>query len=109
MARTMYDWSGAPAAYRETVEKAVERTGSLAVKFQGEDPMVTVYPAPHSPHGASPERDYGLRPIHYLDSLGVLDDSEVGWIGSRGGSLAYCPSSNMFLAEVSPESLTSPA
>ncbi|CAM4172856.1 amidohydrolase [Paenibacillus alkaliterrae] len=140
-ARTMYDWSGAPSAYRETVPEAVERTRSLAVKYQG-DPMVTVHPAPHSPHAASPEmikaghrlaaeldtpfhihvaeemfeveetlRDYGLRPIQYLDSLGVLDermiaihlvwldDSEVELIGSRSGSLAYCPSSNMFLAD----------
>lgn len=140
-ARTMYDWSGAPASYRETVPEAVERTRSLAVKYQG-DPMVTVHPAPHSPHAASPEmikaghrlaveldtpfhihvaeemfeveetlRDYGLRPIHYLDSLGVLDermiaihlvwldDSEVELIGRRNSSLAYCPSSNMFLAD----------
>lgn len=140
-ARTMYDWSGAPTAYRETVGESVERTRSLAVKYQG-DSMVTVHPAPHSPHAASPEmikaghrlaieldtpfhihvaeemfeveetlRNYGLRPIHYLDSLGVLDErmiaihlvwldaSEVELIGSRGGSLAYCPSSNMFLAD----------
>lgn len=140
-ARTMYDWDGAPLAYRETVPEAVERTRALAVKYQG-NPMVTVHPAPHSPHAASPEmikaghrlaveldtpfhihvaeemfeveetlRDYGLRPIHYLDSLGVLDermiaihlvwldDSEVELIGARRGSLAYCPSSNMFLAD----------
>ncbi|MCA0757612.1 amidohydrolase [Paenibacillus sp. N4] len=140
-ARTMYDWCGAPLAYREKVQEAVNRTRQLAVKYQG-DPMVAVHPAPHSPHAASPEmikaghrlaqeldtpfhihvaeemfeveetlRDYGLRPIHYLDSLGVLDermiaihlvwldDSEVRLIGSRGGSLAYCPSSNMFLAD----------
>ncbi|MBB6695048.1 amidohydrolase [Cohnella xylanilytica] len=140
-ARTMYDWDGAPLAYRESIPDAVERTRSLAVKYQG-NPMVTVHPAPHSPHAASPEmiqaghrlaveldtpyhihvaeemfeveeilRDYGKRPIHYLDSLGVLDermiaihlvwldDSEVELVGSRGGSLAYCPSSNMFLAD----------
>jgi 5-methylthioadenosine/S-adenosylhomocysteine deaminase len=140
-ARTMYDWSGAPAAYRETVPEAVERTRSLAKKYQG-NPMVTIHPAPHSPHAASPEmikaghrlaleldtpfhihvaeemfeveetlRDYGLRPVHYLDSLGVLDermiaihlvwldDSEIELIGRRHGSLAYCPSSNMFLAD----------
>jgi 5-methylthioadenosine/S-adenosylhomocysteine deaminase len=137
----MYDWSGAPLAYRETVSEAVERTRSLAKKYQG-NPMVTVHPAPHSPHAASPEmikaghrlaveldtpfhihvaeemfeveeilRDYGVRPVHYLDSLGVLDermiaihlvwleDSEVELIGARRGSLAYCPSSNMFLAD----------
>jgi 5-methylthioadenosine/S-adenosylhomocysteine deaminase len=140
-ARTMYDWTGAPMAYRETVDEATERTRALAKKYQG-NPMVTVHPAPHSPHAASHEmiqaghrlaleldtpfhihvaeemfeveetlRDYGLRPIHYLDSLGVLDermiaihlvwldDSEVELIGRRQGSLAYCPSSNMFLAD----------
>lgn len=140
-ARTMYDWAGAPLAYRETVNEAVERTRLLAKKYQG-NPMVTVHPAPHSPHAASPEmikaghrlaqeldtpfhihvaeemfevketlQHYGLRPVHYLDSLGVLDermiaihlvwleDSEIELIGRRKGSLAYCPSSNMFLAD----------
>ncbi|OBZ16983.1 MULTISPECIES: amidohydrolase family protein [Bacillales] len=140
-ARTMYDWSGAPIAYRETVDDAVKRTRELAVKYQGNQ-MVTVHPAPHSPHAASPEmikaghrlaqeldtpfhihvaeemfeveetlRDYGLRPVHYLDSLGVLDermiaihlvwldDSEIELLGKRNCSLAYCPSSNMFLAD----------
>lgn len=141
MARTMYDWAGAPLAYRETIDDAVRRTRDLAVKYQG-NPMVDIHPAPHSPHAASPEmiqaghrlaqelstpfhihvaeemfeveeilRDYGVRPIHYLDRLGVLDDSmiaihlvwlddsEVALIGSRNSSLAYCPSSNMFLAD----------
>ncbi len=140
-ARTMYDWAGAPLAYRETVNEAVERARLLAKKYQG-NPMVTVHPAPHSPHAASPEmiqaghrlaqeldtpfhihvaeemfeveetlQNYGLRPVHYLDSLGVLDermiaihlvwleDSEIELIGRRKGSLAYCPSSNMFLAD----------
>ncbi|AJY74101.1 amidohydrolase family protein [Paenibacillus beijingensis] len=140
-ASTMYDWSGAPVAYRETVDEAVSRTRKLAVKYQGSS-MVEVHPAPHSPHAASPEmikaghrlaleldtpfhihvaeemfeveetlRDYGLRPVHYLDSLGVLDermiaihlvwleDSEIQLLGQRGCSLAYCPSSNMILAD----------
>ncbi|MBW4081448.1 amidohydrolase family protein [Paenibacillus sp. S150] len=140
-ARTMYDWAGAPLSYRETVPEAVERTRSLAAKYQGNS-MVTVHPAPHSPHAASPEmikaghrlaveldtpfhihvaeemfeveeilRDYGLRPVHYLDSLGVLDERmiaihlvwlenpEIELIGRRRGALAYCPSSNMFLAD----------
>lgn len=140
-ASTMYDWEGAPLAYRETVDEAVARTRTLAVKYQGSS-MVTVHPAPHSPHAASPEmikaghrlaleldtpfhihvaeemfeveemlRDYGLRPVHYLDSLGVLDDrmiaihlvwiddSEIALLGQRGSSLAYCPSSNMILAD----------
>lgn len=140
-ASTMYDWAGAPLAYRESVDEAVARTRKLAVKYQG-NPMVTIQPAPHSPHAASPEmikaghrlalemdtpfhihvaeemfeveetlRDYGLRPVHYLDSLGVLDermiaihlvwlkDSEIELLGKRGSSLAYCPSSNMMLAD----------
>ncbi|MFC5653695.1 amidohydrolase family protein [Paenibacillus solisilvae] len=140
-ARTMYDWIGAPASYRETVNQAVDRTRELAKKYQGHE-MVTVHPAPHSPHAASPEmikaghrlaqeletpfhihvaeemfeveetlRDYGKRPIHYLDSLGVLDErmiavhlvwldnSEIALLNGRGCSLAYCPSSNMFLAD----------
>ncbi|MCZ8518163.1 MULTISPECIES: amidohydrolase family protein [Paenibacillus] len=140
-ARTMYDWSGAPAGYRETVDEAVDRTRRLAVKYQG-SAMVAVHPAPHSPHAASPAmiraghrlaqeldtpfhihvaeemfevketlKDYGLRPVHYLDSLGVvdsrmiavhlvwLDDSEVELAGQRRIALAYCPSSNMFLAD----------
>ncbi|XEC96183.1 amidohydrolase family protein [Paenibacillus tarimensis] len=140
-ARTMYDWTGAPSVFRETVEEAVARTRSMAIKYQG-NPMVAVHPAPHSPHAASSEmiiaghklaleldtpfhihvaeelfeveetlRDYGLRPVHYLDSLGVLDqrmiavhlvwldDSEIELLGKRRCSLAYCPSSNMFLAD----------
>lgn len=140
-ARTMYDWDGAPVSYRETVPEAVQRTRALAVKYQG-NPMVTVHPAPHSPHAASPEMiraghrlaqeldtpfhihvaeelfevdeilaKYGLRTVHYLDRLGVVDDrmlaihlvwlepSEIGLLGERQAGLAYCPSSNMFLAD----------
>lgn len=140
-ARTMYDWDGAPHQYQETVEEAVRRTRELAVKYQGQH-MVSVHPAPHSPHGASPamiqaghrlalELDtpfhihvaeetfeveetlekYKLRPVHYLNELGVvdermlaihlvwLDDSEIELLGARGVSLAYCPSSNMFLSD----------
>jgi 5-methylthioadenosine/S-adenosylhomocysteine deaminase len=141
LARTMYDWPGAPEAYRERIAQATQNTLSLAKRYQG-DPTISIHPAPHSPHAASPEmiraghklakelatpyhihvaeemfevqetlRDYGLRPVHYLDSLGVLDDSmiaihlvhlddsEVRLLGERGCSLAYCPSSNMFLAD----------
>lgn len=141
MARTMYDWAGAPPAYRESVTDAVHRTRQLAAKYQG-NPMVVIHPAPHSPHAASPAmiqaghrlaqeletpyhmhvaeerfevneilRAYGVRPVHYLDGLGVLDDSmiavhlvwlaedEIELLGNRRCSLAYCPSSNMFLAD----------
>ncbi|WP_199613721.1 amidohydrolase family protein [Paenibacillus alkalitolerans] len=141
LARTMYDWNGAPAGFQETVEDAVRRTRNLAIKYQG-DPMVDIHPAPHSPHAASPEmikaghrlareldtpfhihvaeemfevvetlEKYRLRPVHYLDRLGVLDesmiaihlvwldDSEIILLGERMAALAYCPSSNMFLSD----------
>lgn len=141
LARTMYDWSGAPQTYRESVEQAVANTRALALEFRG-DPFVDVHPAPHSPHAASPAmiqaghrlaqeldtpfhihvaeemfeveetlRDHGLRPVHYLDSLGVVDErmiaihlvwleqEEIALLGSRRAGLAYCPSSNMFLAD----------
>lgn len=101
LARTMYDWDGAPISYRESVDEATKRTRDLAIKYQG-NPMVDIHPAPHSPHAASPEMiqaghrlakelgtpfhihvseemfevdetlaKYGKRPVHYLDSLGV--------------------------------------
>lgn len=54
LARTMYDWNGAPAGYLESINDAVDNTLSLASKYN-DDPMVTVLPAPHSLHGASPE------------------------------------------------------
>ncbi|AJY73396.1 amidohydrolase family protein [Paenibacillus beijingensis] len=141
LARTMYDWDGAPASYQETVSDAVRRTRDLAVKYQG-NPMVDIHPAPHSPHGASPEmiqaghrlaqeldtpfhihvaeemfeveetlEKYNLRPVHYLNKLGVVDermiaihlvwleDAEIQLLGQRGATLAYCPSSNMFLSD----------
>jgi 5-methylthioadenosine/S-adenosylhomocysteine deaminase len=141
MARTMYDWAGAPALYRETVAEAVANTRALARRF-ADDPLVNVHPAPHSPHAASPSmiqaghrlaqelgtpfhihvaeepfevegtlREHGLRPVHLLDRLGVLDASliaihlvwleedEIRLLGARGAGLAYCPSSNMFLAD----------
>lgn len=141
LARTMYDWKGAPEAYQETIAEAIDHTELLLKKYQT-DPLVRVHPAPHSPHAASPEmiqaghalakkwdtpfhihvaeepfeveeilHKYGKRPVHYLDHLGVLDDSmiavhlvwlddsEVELLGERRVALAYCPSSNMFLAD----------
>jgi len=53
LARAMYDWEGAPARYRERPAEAATRTADLIAKFAG-DPLITVQPAPHSPHGASP-------------------------------------------------------
>ncbi|MBY9078021.1 amidohydrolase [Paenibacillus sp. HN-1] len=141
LARTLYDWNGAPAAYRETVEEAVSRTRYLAAKYQGNG-KVTIHPAPHSPHAASPEMikagsrlaeeldtpfhihvaeetfeveetlaKYGIRTVPYLDRLGVafdrmiavhlvwLEPEEIALLGAKGAGLAYCPSSNMFLAD----------
>ncbi|HZU13743.1 MAG TPA: amidohydrolase [Chloroflexota bacterium] len=140
-ARAMYNWSGAPAAYQETIPESVERTRRLAARYQG-DPLVTVCPAPHSLHGASPEmiqaghtlagelgtkfhihvaeeryqvektlEEHGTRQIQFLNQLGVVDDSllavhlcwlsgeEIRLLGERAAGLAYCPSSNMFLAD----------
>lgn len=142
LARTMYDWDGAPDGYQETIEEAVENTRVLANKYKDND-MVTVIPAPHSLHAASiemvqaghklakelgtcfhihvaeepfeveqvQEEHNGLTPIELLDKIGVVDesmviihgvwlkDSEIKLLGERGAKLAYCPSSNMFLAD----------
>lgn len=107
LTRTMYDWTGAPASFVETVDEATRRTRRLMEKY-AEDPMVTVYPAPHSPHAASPamiqagrrlavetdtfyhmhvaegqyeveqiRKTYGLTPMAWLDDLGVLDERLV--------------------------------
>lgn len=107
LARTMYDWPGAPAAYRETVEEAVGRCEALIARYAG-DPMVTVCPAPHSPHGASPgmiaagaelaaragtrmhihvaegryevemiTREHGLPPMQWLARLGAVTERMV--------------------------------
>jgi 5-methylthioadenosine/S-adenosylhomocysteine deaminase len=101
LARTMYDWDGAPPQYRETIPDAVARTRELAAAYAGQHD-VHICPAPHSPHAASPamiqagsqlaaelgtrfhihvaegryERDtirerYGLSPIRWLESLGL--------------------------------------
>jgi 5-methylthioadenosine/S-adenosylhomocysteine deaminase len=49
----MYDWEGAPARYRERPADAARRTRELIAQHR-HDATVTVQPAPHSPHGASP-------------------------------------------------------
>ena len=53
LARAMYDWPGAPARYREEPSEAARRVRELIRRHAG-DPLVTIQPAPHSPHGASP-------------------------------------------------------
>ena len=143
LARTMYDWDGAPAGYVETVSQADNAVRSLMQRYNGEtDRMVTVMPAPHSLHAASPEmvqaghqiavdfdtkfhihvaeepfevegvqKQFGRRPMELLQDLGVLDDRMIAvhcvWLddhekqlmAAAKAGLAYCPSSNMFLAD----------
>ncbi|MET1250160.1 amidohydrolase [Sporolactobacillus sp. STCC-11] len=142
LARTMYDWTGAPDGYVEGVEEATENVRTLSLKYAG-DEMTSIVPAPHSLHAASPEmvqagfklaqefdtkfhihvaeepfeveqvlKEYGMRPVELLNKLGVmnesrmvaihcvwLDDHEIELMGSNHAQLAYCPSSNMFLAD----------
>jgi 5-methylthioadenosine/S-adenosylhomocysteine deaminase len=107
LARSMYDWAGAPARYLETPEEAVRNFRQLHREL-GDDPLATCQPAPHSIHGASPgmiragaelaaelglpfhihvaegryEREmalerYGRSPVGFLDSLGVLSERTV--------------------------------
>src|SRR6266542_2216978 len=107
LARSMYDWSGAPKRYQEAPPEAERRTRELHDLVAG-DRGAFVQPAPHSIHGASPqmiragaalaeeldtpfhihvaegryERDmsfdrHGLSPVKYLDSLGVLNDRVI--------------------------------
>lgn len=108
LARTMYDWSGAPRRYRESPADATRRTRELIAAHRGDETTV-VQPAPHSPHGASAEmiragfevaeseatrfhihvaegryegertlREHGATPIRYLDRLGVLGPRMIG-------------------------------
>ncbi|HLZ22420.1 MAG TPA: amidohydrolase [Ktedonobacterales bacterium] len=101
LARTMYDWEGAPREYQESIPDAVARTRELWQEYRGSDD-VHVCPAPHSPHAASPamiqagsrlaeeldtrfhihvaegryERDtireqHGKTPMRWLESLGL--------------------------------------
>jgi len=56
-ARTFYDRDAptdAPARFRETAQQAAERTIELAEAHE-DDPLVSIQPAPHSLHAASPE------------------------------------------------------
>lgn len=108
LARTMYDWEGAPTRYRERPALAADRVRQLIRAHRGDD-TVAVQPAPHSPHGASPDmiragweiaesestpfhihvaegqyegartlEEHGATPIRYLDRLGVLGPRMIG-------------------------------
>jgi 5-methylthioadenosine/S-adenosylhomocysteine deaminase len=54
LARTFYDWDGAPDVYRESIDTAVKNTQDLIDETR-ETPLCSVIPAPHSLHGASPD------------------------------------------------------
>ncbi|MFN2543011.1 MAG: amidohydrolase family protein [Actinomycetota bacterium] len=104
LARSMYDWAGAPKRLLESPEEAVRHTRELADIAAG-DTQAFVQPAPHSIHAASPEMiragaalaeeldvpfhihvaegryereqslsDHGLSPVRFLDSLDVLSE-----------------------------------
>ena len=107
LARSMYDWSGAPVRYLESPDLAVRNTRELHASV-GQDTHAFIQPAPHSIHGASVEmiqagaalaeeldtkfhihvaegryeRDmslerHGSSPVALLDQLGALNERAV--------------------------------
>lgn len=107
LARSMYDWSGAPKRFLETPDLAVRNFRELREALRG-DTAAFAQPAPHSIHGASPEmiqagasladeldlpfhihvaearyeremsmERHGVSPVRFLDSLGVLSERSV--------------------------------
>jgi 5-methylthioadenosine/S-adenosylhomocysteine deaminase len=107
LARSMYDWAGAPKRYQETPALAERNFRELVAELRS-NRMAFAQPAPHSVHGASPdmiraafavseefdvpfhihvaegryEREQtiqrtGLSPVAFLDSLGVLSGRTV--------------------------------
>jgi 5-methylthioadenosine/S-adenosylhomocysteine deaminase len=55
LARCFYDWDGAPAAYREPVRSAIANFQDLHRRYHDKARhLVSVHPAPHSQHGATP-------------------------------------------------------
>ena len=107
LARTMYDWDGAPKGYQESVENAYNNTKLLAKKY-ADNNMTTILPAPHSLHAASlkmiqaghklakeldtcfhihvaeepfeveqVKKEYNLTPVELLDKIGVVDERMV--------------------------------
>ncbi len=88
LARCFYDWSGAPASYRETVPQAVSGFQTLVAAHR-DDPrrLVSVHAAPHSLHGASRDmivaaagcaRDAGVpMHIHLAEERYQVEDSET--------------------------------
>ena len=104
LARSMYDWTGAPKRFQETPREAERNFLQLYSELRG-NRMAFAQPAPHSIHGASPEmiqegarlaeeiglpfhihvaegryerelsiERHGTSPVAFLDSLGVLSE-----------------------------------
>src|SRR5262249_31753694 len=83
---------------------------------EAEDTRFHIHVAEGRYEGERTLREHGATPIRYLDRLGVLgprmigvhcvwlDDEEVALMGARRASLAYCPSSNLFLGDGHPPS-----
>lgn len=107
LARSMYDWTGAPRRYQETPREAERNFRELHAALRG-DPRAFAQPAPHSIHASSPdmiregaalaeeldlpfhihvaegryERErsielHGLSPVALLDSYGVLSRRSI--------------------------------
>jgi 5-methylthioadenosine/S-adenosylhomocysteine deaminase len=141
LARSMYDWTGAPQRYQETPKEADRNFRELHAALAG-DRMAFAQPAPHSIHAASADmiregaslsldlglplhihvaegryeweqsiERYGVSPVAYLDSLGVLSDRTVMvhcvWVDQRdleimrdrGVRVVHNPSANAFLGD----------
>ena len=86
LARCFYDWDGAPVAYRETIPQAVKNFETLfAQHHDRERALVSIQPAPHSQHGATPAmieagagcaRDAGVPwHIHLAEEKYQVEDS----------------------------------
>jgi 5-methylthioadenosine/S-adenosylhomocysteine deaminase len=141
LARCFYDWEGAPAAFREEVPDAVRRFDELRRACAGDPLTTvqpaphSLHGASRAmiEAGAGCARDagtpwhihlaeekyqvdeavarFGLRPLHAVEAMGVLDrrmiavhgcwfdEGERALLAERGASLAYCPASNMFLGD----------
>src|SRR5919197_761127 len=107
LARSMYDWSGAPARYLEPPDLAVRNGRELHAAVRGNS-RAFVQPAPHSIHGASIEmiqagaalaeeldtpfhihvaegryerelslERHGISPVALLDQLGALNQRTI--------------------------------
>jgi 5-methylthioadenosine/S-adenosylhomocysteine deaminase len=86
LARCFYDWDGAPLAYRESLAQAILHFEELHARYHdAARHRVSVQPAPHSQHGATPAmieagagcaRDAGVPwHIHLAEEKYQVDDS----------------------------------